>query len=68
MAEKPITMRIDEFREKFVEIMNNANLPAWILLYVIEPYIKQLQVFDEAARAKDREDYETALKEENAEK
>jgi len=41
MAEiqKPTTMLMDEFKEKFVELLNNSQLPAWVLIYLIEPYV-----------------------------
>lgn len=65
MVQKPTTMLMDEFKEKFIELMNNSQLPAWVLIYLMEPFMAQLRQFDEAAKAKDREDYERAVEEEN---
>lgn len=61
MPEKPITMRIDEFKESFVNVMNESHLPAWLLLMLVDPYVKQLQQFDEADRAREKSEYEEAL-------
>lgn len=63
MPEKPVTMLMDEFKEKFIDLLNNSKLPAWVLLYLLDPFVKQLQQFDEASRANDKEKYEQALKE-----
>ena len=60
-VQKPITMLMDEFKSKFIDLLNNSQLPAWILLYILDPYIKQLQQFDEAAKEQDRQAYEEAL-------
>lgn len=62
-VQKPITIQMDEFKENFLELLNSAQLPAWILLYLLDPFIKQLQQFDEASRAQDKEKYEQDLKE-----
>lgn len=65
MAEiqKPITMLMDEFKEKFLDLINNAQLPAWVILYILDPFIKQLQEFDQTNRIQDREEYEAKIKE-----
>ena len=63
--QKPITMLMDDFKEKFVDLLNNAQLPAWVLLYLLDPFIKQLQQFDEAAKAQDKQAYEQALEKED---
>lgn len=52
---------MDEFKEKLIDLLNNAQLPAWVMLYLLEPFIEQLKQFDEAARASDKEEYEKAL-------
>ena len=60
-VQKPITILMDEFKEKFIDLLNNSQLPAWVLLYLIDPFVKQLQQFDEASRAQDKETYEQSL-------
>lgn len=67
MAQKPITMLMDEFKENFTHLLNESKLPAWVLLYLLDPFVKQLQMFDQAAREQDKENYENALKEEEKE-
>lgn len=65
MIEKPTTMLMDEFKEKFIELLNNSKLPAWVVLYLLDPLIKQLQEFDQNQRVQEREEYQKALEEEN---
>lgn len=65
MIEKPTTMLMDEFKEKFIDLLNSSKLPAWVVLYLLEPFIKQLQEFDQNQRAQEREEYQKALEEEN---
>ena len=65
MVQKPTTMLMDEFKQNLINLLNNSQLPAWVMIYLIEPFMTQLRQFDEAARAKDREDYEKAIEEEN---
>lgn len=62
--QKPITILMDEFKEKFVDLLNNAKLPAWVLLYLIDPFVKQLQQFDEAARQQDKAEWDRSQQEE----
>lgn len=65
--QKPVTMLMDEFKERFAELLNEAQLPAWILLYLLDPFVKQLQQFDAASRAEDKERYEQSLSEKEGE-
>lgn len=65
MIEKPTTMLMDEFKEKFIELLNNSKLPAWVVLYLLDPFIKQLQELDQAVKVQEREEYQKALEEEN---
>lgn len=64
-VQKPITILMDEFKEKFIDLLNNANLPAWVVLYLLDPLIKQLQEFDQNQRVQEREEYQKALEKEN---
>lgn len=63
--QKPISMLMDEFKEKFVDLLNNAKLPAWVLLYLLDPFIKQLQQFDELSKQQDKEAYTKSLEKED---
>jgi hypothetical protein len=38
--QKPTTVLMDEFKEKFIDLLNNAELPAWVVLYLLDPFIK----------------------------
>lgn len=65
MIEKPTTVLMDEFKEKFIELLNGSKLPAWVVLYLLDPFIKQLQDFDQNQRVQEREEYQKALEKEN---
>lgn len=65
MIEKPTTILMDEFKEKFIDLLNNSKLPAWVVLYLLDPFIKQLQEFDQNSRVQEREEYQKALEKEN---
>ena len=64
MVEKPTTMVMDEFKDKFVELLNSTPLPAWVMIYILEPYMNQLRQLDELNRAEDKERYQKAIEEE----
>ena len=61
-VEKPTTMLMEEFKEKFVQLLNEAQLPAWVLLYLIEPYVEQLRQMKEAVEEEEKRNYEAAIK------
>jgi len=41
-----MTVAMDEFKESFIKLINDAELPAWVLIYLIEPVLKELQEID----------------------
>ena len=65
--QKPTTMLMEEFKEKFVQLLNESQLPAWVVLYLIEPYVEQLKQMKEAVEEEEKRNYEAALKEEKTE-
>ena len=64
MAQKPITMIMDEFKASFVDLLNNANMPAWLILQILSPFMDQLRQLDEQQKAEERVNYERELEEE----
>lgn len=66
-VQKPTTMLMEEFKEKFVQLLNESQLPAWVLLYLIEPYVEQLRQMKEAVEEEEKRNYEAASKEEKTE-
>lgn len=66
-VQKPTTMLMEEFKEKFVQLLNESQLPAWVVLYLIEPYVEQLKQMKEAVEEEEKRNYEAALKEEKTE-
>ena len=61
-VQKPTTMLMEEFKEKFVQLLNESQLPAWVLLYLIEPYVEQLRQMKEAVEEEEKKKYEAAIK------
>ncbi len=66
-VQKPTTMLMEEFKEKFVQLLNESQLPAWVLLYLIEPYVEQLRQMKEVVEEEEKKNYEAALKGEKTE-
>lgn len=66
-VQKPTTMLMEEFKEKFIQLLNESQLPAWVVLYLIEPYVEQLKQMKEAVEEEEKRNYEAALKEEKTE-
>ncbi len=60
-------MLMEEFKEKFVQLLNESQLPAWVLLYLIEPYVEQLRQMKEVVEEEEKKNYEAALKGEKTE-
>lgn len=44
--EKPLTLTINETHEEIVKIINNSNLPAYILKKILEDIYKQIEILD----------------------
>lgn len=66
--QKPTTMLMDEFKEKFVDLLNNSQLPAWVLLYLLDPFIKQLEELTIQVQEQEKQEYQMQLsKSENKE-
>lgn len=56
--DKPITVIISEFKENFANLLNDAQLPAWLLLILMEPFINQLKQLSTMQEEEDRRRYE----------
>lgn len=44
--EKPFTLKVQEIEEEIVKILNNSNLPAYVLKTVLQNLFNQLQELD----------------------
>ena len=40
---KPTTVAMSDFKESFIQLLKGSELPAWVLLYIIEPYVTELR-------------------------
>lgn len=67
MIQKPMTVAMDEFKESFIKLINDAELPAWVLIYLIEPVLKELQEIDSNNREQNFTQYMKELEKEEAE-
>lgn len=65
MMEKPVSMRIEEFKNNVVQEINRSKLPAWCLEPVIKDVLTEIHTIGEQQKAQDRAQYEKALEKEN---
>lgn len=63
--EKPITIRREEFMQSLCDISNQAGLPAFVMLEVIERLKNQLESMVQAEYQRDMLAYQSAQKEED---
>ena len=67
--EKPVTIKISEFREEIVNAINNSGLPWWKvkdeLEFLILPQVKQCAIQEEQA---ERHEWQKAVEEEEKQK
>ena len=61
--EKPTILKLKEFEEKVIELINNSNIPAFILKNPIEKILNQLQIIEQQDLEKEIELYNQQLKE-----
>ena len=61
--EKPTILKLKEFEEKVIELINNSNIPAFILKNPIEKILNQLQIIEQQELEKEIELYNQQLKE-----
>ena len=59
---KPTTVAMSDFKESLIQLLRGSELPAWVLLYIIEPYVAELRQVSKQVQVKEREEYEAALK------
>ena len=67
--EKPVTIKIREFREEIVSVINNSGLPWWKvkdeLEFLILPQVKQCAIREEQA---ERQIWQKSVEEEEKQK
>lgn len=58
MKEKPATLLQREFREKIVEAVNCSNLPAFVLVPILEQVLDEVKRIEEQQYEADKAEYE----------
>lgn len=58
---KPFTLKVQETEQKIVEIVNNAEIPAFCMKVILNDVLNQINDFDK----KEIENYYKELKKEN---
>lgn len=64
--EKPTIIKLKETEEEIVKIINNANLPFFVLKPVIEKLLKQVEILEQKELETETEIYNKALEEEKS--
>jgi len=62
---KPFTMRIQEAEQKIVEIINNSQLPAYVLKNMLQGIYAEVERVDNEEIAKYNEEQEKSQKKES---
>lgn len=64
--EKPLNLRIEEVRNQMANVINEANLPAYILKPIIKDFYTQLQNLEQQELIQAQKQYEKSLKAEKS--
>lgn len=59
--EKPLNLKIEEIRKQIMNIINEANLPAYILKPIIKDFYMQLQNLERQELIQAEKQYEKSL-------
>ncbi|MCI8670959.1 MAG: hypothetical protein HFI36_02840 [Bacilli bacterium] len=62
---KPLQMRLLEFDESLIKLINESEIPAFILKISIEKILKQLEIIERKQLEISIKEYEKYLKEES---
>ncbi len=65
---KPITILIEEYKKNLTDLINNSELPAWLIILLTDPLMDQVRSLADKQAKEDKENYELSLtKEEKTE-
>lgn len=65
--EKPITLQVDEFKKNIIDVINNSNLPAIILDFILKDVYTEIHSAYQVQFETDKKSYEESLKNEKNE-
>ena len=65
---KPITILIEEYKKNLTDLINNSELPAWLIILLTDPLMDQVRSLADKQAREDKQNYELSLaKEEKTE-
>lgn len=64
---KPITILIEEYKKNLTDLINNSELPAWLIILLTDPLMDQVKVLADKQAREDKQNYELSLTEKTKE-
>lgn len=61
--EKPINLKVKEFEEQLVKLINESNIPAFITKVSVEKILRQLEILERKEFEISAKEYQESLKE-----
>lgn len=63
--EKPFSIRCEEFKQRLAYLINNSNLPVYVVELVLQNYLSEINNITKEQYNVDKELYEKSLREVN---
>lgn len=64
---KPVTVVREELRQKITSVVNEANLPAFVVADIFDGFLRELRALERQQYQNDLENYQKTYAEEGAE-
>lgn len=64
---KPITILIEEYKKNLTDLINNSELPAWLIILLTDPLMDQVKSLADKQAREDKQNYELSLTEKTKE-
>lgn len=65
--DKPLTLIVDDCKKDITKIINESNLPLWVLDYIVKDIYNEIHFLSERQNMEDREKYTQQLAEQETE-
>lgn len=65
---KPITILIEEYKKNLTDLINNSELPAWLIILLTDPLMDQVRSLADKQAREDKQNYELSLTKEETTK
>lgn len=59
--EKPLNLKLKEIKEQIANIINQANLPAYILKPIVKEFYSQLEILEQQELIQAEKEYQNSL-------